>query len=366
MIILKMSAVLFSVLIALELGAYCLLALLVGKITAGAFIFEKTNVRGTVDPSFEYVLPTKANFSGKQTSDEFQVLVRTNFTGLREDHDFLLSELEVAFFGDSFTFGHGVNVEDRYTSVFAEFSDFKKVASLAYKNGFQPEHYEFFYRNSKSLRAKLVVLGLYLGNDLDADLRGTIYDYKSNSLLLPYIQILDNGQRRFRDNAYIFPINVLRDKSYFVDFAVRALSRTRFKRYLFISELGDGLESENDPELEIGTTNLKENRAVESILRFRTEAEKRGARFLVLVIPQNWHFSDQNPHIHPSLKHQVSVIRGKKNLKSEFLSLCAEVKIDCLDPTSMLSQDHYFGRDAHWNQAGHLVVGKLLAGYVRR
>jgi len=351
----------FITLIFLEIGSLFLLKIFVGKITSGDFIFRKTNELGLVIPNKEYVFPVKPGFIGVQESDEFSVPIKINRYGQRENHELRDDEIDIAFLGDSFTFGHGVSVEERYTNIFAKHSKYKKVTSFSYRNGFQPEHYEFFYKNNQNLRAKTIIVGLYLGNDLGGDLLGTRLDIEKNELELPFIQILENGQRRIRQNAYIFPISFLRDSSNFIDLLVRAVSRTQYKKYIFISELDDGTESTNIPSLDINPKDLSSNRAVQSLIRLKAEVENRNARLLVLLIPQNWYFSDTNPHIHESLKGRIGEIRGGKNIKSEMLMTCVQVELDCFDPSSVLRAEHYFQRDAHWNAAGHEAVGKALA-----
>ena len=89
------------------------------------------------------VLTLKRKYSARWINDEFDVLVTINSGGFREDKDFELKQLDVAFFGDSFTFGQGAKANERYSSVFAQYFPDRKIASLAYASGFEPEHYEF-------------------------------------------------------------------------------------------------------------------------------------------------------------------------------------------------------------------------------
>jgi hypothetical protein len=55
------------------------------------------------------VFKAKANYRGQWPG--FNVSVRTNSQGYREDFDFKDKDVDVAFMGDSFTFGWGVDVE---------------------------------------------------------------------------------------------------------------------------------------------------------------------------------------------------------------------------------------------------------------
>ena len=77
------------------------------------FIFKQVKSDGTITPTKEYVIPIRENIKVQWKMSEFSVEVRTNNFGLREDFNITLPEVLIAFFGDSFTFGHGVNVEER-------------------------------------------------------------------------------------------------------------------------------------------------------------------------------------------------------------------------------------------------------------
>ena len=86
--------------------------------------------------------------------------------------------------GDSFTFGHGVNVYDRYSNVTARQYPEMTIVSLSYNNGFQPEHYEYFLDRHPEISPKILFIGLYLGNDLDSDLNETRIERASDGKIL--------------------------------------------------------------------------------------------------------------------------------------------------------------------------------------
>src|SRR5215831_17000147 len=104
---------------------YCFAFFLIAVLLEGsAYVLSKT------DPSNDLavfdgirlddsVFTLKRNYTQRWRTDDFDVVVATNSDGFREDKDFSLKDLDVAFFGDSFTFGWGVNNDQKYTNIFA-------------------------------------------------------------------------------------------------------------------------------------------------------------------------------------------------------------------------------------------------------
>lgn len=274
--------------------------------------------------------------------------------------------MTIAFFGDSFTFGHGVEVQDRYTNIFAEkfrTGHIQKVANFSYKNGFQPEHYEYFFRHHPQLRPQHAVVGLYLGNDLGADVAETLFDPGKDQLLLPYRRILKNGQMGNAPFAYRKPLNLLADRSLFTRLLLQLLGQTTFRQYLFKPGFA-GPNSPNPVDLETGQADLLSNRAIQSLLRLRSLVEERGGALTILIIPQNYLFRDERPHLHPDLQGSLFQLRHGNNLLIAFKALCLQQQLDCYDPSPLLAPEDYYPRDGHWTTSGHLKAGTALAQYL--
>ncbi len=329
------------------------------------FVFKQVNENGSFAPTKDYVFPIRENANFTWTEGEFSVQVRTNSFGLREDFEVKLSDIETAFFGDSFTFGHGVESRERYSSVYSSYFDNQreKIVNFSYKNGFQPEHYEFFLKNNPNLRPKNVIVGLYLGNDLGSDLLETKYQHLSNTLELPYRRIFLKGQIANSPTVFRFPLNLLADRSKFVQLFLKITNKTVFRKYLFDNNF-KGPNSVNSVSLEQGNEQLLENRAVKSLLRTQNLVQDRGGKLTVLVIPQNYFFTDEYPHVNPVLVSQLSNLRGEKNLANTFINVCRKIDLDCLDARPHLDKNSYFRYDGHWNAKGHREIGDLLFQYL--
>lgn len=365
------KALLFLVIttILLELTSLLILRLKQTDLSAvqKEFVFKQTDSSGNFTPSNDYVFPIRENAKFLWVTDEFSVEVRTNGFGLREDFDIPLSEMDTIFFGDSFTFGHGVEGHERYSFVYGSHlpSDKRdKVVSLSYKNGFQPEHYEFYFRNNENLRPKKVFVGLYLGNDLDSDLVETNYDHLTNQLTLPYRRLFSEGQVGNSPSAFRFPLNKLADSSNFIELFLKVIGKTPFRSYLFKNGF-KGPNSKNSKNLEAGEINLVGNRALQSLNRLRSIVDSRGGKLIVVLIPQNYFFGNENPYINSELKSELDSLRKGKNILSETISACKVLMLECFDTRPYLDIESYFKSDAHWNSVGHSRVGVALFKYIK-
>ena len=121
--------------ILLEIGAGLILKLRYA--IQQEFVFKQLNPTGSFSPTKDYVYPIRENAKFQWIRKDFTVEVRTNSFGLREDFEVKLSEIDTVFFGDSFTFGHGVEGNERYSYVYAsnlKFPEKKLRAANAYNN----------------------------------------------------------------------------------------------------------------------------------------------------------------------------------------------------------------------------------------
>jgi hypothetical protein len=312
------------------------------------------------------VTAVRANLDQRWRTAEFDVAMRTNSNGYREDFDFKLADVEFAFMGDSFTFGHGVEVRERYTDLFAgqltDKTDPSHVASLAGSNGFQPEHYEYFLKTHPDLRPKYIVVGLYLGNDLEPDVRETRFDRHSLTLDLPY-RAVDSGVI-VNAAPYRVPFSrTLIRISKTARLTAILLNRSIYRSYLF-EENAAIPSGYNSDSLEFGEFNEFSNRAFESLLNIRDLARQRGGRLVVFLIPQNFYAGPvTRPHLAPGLWPRIPEILAKGGLRAAVVNRCKEMQLDCIDAGSVMTTEDFFPADAHWNRRGHHKAADLLYRY---
>lgn len=275
----------------------------------GLSVYKQTHISGKIEVNKFSVLPVKENVNINWITDQFNVMVSTNNIGLREKFSINNDDVDIAFFGDSFTFGHGVNNDERYSYIMSQDSFFLKykVVNFSYINGFQPEHYEYYLRSNIDLHPNNVIIGLYLGNDLGSDIEETIYNFKTNSLSLPYRLISTNGFLLNNPVVYKNLINYLIDISYLVKLSVSVINKTTFRNYLFNHNIKVVPNQPNRVELELGNEDLMKNRGILSLIRIKKLVEERGGELTVLLIPQNF-FLFQMQSMHTLIVNYHSIL----------------------------------------------------------
>jgi hypothetical protein len=318
-------------------------------------------------PDGTSVVPVQPGYDQVWHKAEFAVRVQTNAQGLREPFQVDEAAVRVAFLGDSFTFGHGVQGDERYSARYAAAAGLPagSVASFSWLNGFQPEHYEYFLKARPGLRPRAAVIGLYLGNDLGADVSETRYDPQRNLLGLPYRRIGARGAMLSDRSVYVSPLAELLEVSRFARLLVGVVNRTPYRAGI----LRDGFlgpNEPNEPALDLAQVDLRENRAMRSLVRIRDLVGERGGRLHVVVIPQSFYVGVlDNPHLHASLKPRIAELLVGENLLKAVRRACEDLALACIDTSVLLGADDYYPLDGHWNASGHRKVGEALARLIR-
>lgn len=311
------------------------------------------------------VLDLKKNHAASWDTEEFKVAIRTNRRGFREDFDFEDKDIDVAFLGDSFVFGHGVEAADRFTSVVARKHPELVVAALSYSNGFQPEHYEYFLDRHPELRPKVAFVTVYLGNDLDSDLNETRVtrdaDGRIVELELP--------------NREIYRGNLVNKRSYKHEWFAGLVRRTELGKFIAykINTTPEWRQEFWNPKMalpntpnrlstERGELDAHNQRAVRALKRIGEIIQGRGGELQVLVVPQNYLVGKvRNPHLAPVNKGHMDELRARNGLVKAMLARCREEGLICHDLSSVLTPDDYYQIDAHWNVKGHEKAGRFAS-----
>ena len=115
----------------------------------------------------------RPNFRGTEPSMEFpgqQVNIRVNAAGLR-GMEVEPNSKKILVVGDSYTFGVYVDDGQTYSAVLERLATAQapgwQVLNAGYAAGFETDqHYAWLTQNIDKLRPKVVVLGIFLGNDI--------------------------------------------------------------------------------------------------------------------------------------------------------------------------------------------------------
>lgn len=311
------------------------------------------------------VMAMRPNLNLRWRTPQFDVTIRTNSRGYREDFDFDIADVDIAFMGDSFTFGQGVEAAERYGNLLASKLDGrfdpKRVVSLGRNNGFQPEHYEYFLKKHPELKPKLIVIGLYLGNDLEPDVKETQFDRERLTIELPYRTTQDGrlvSTAPYRWRALQWLTGISQTARLFAT----VLNQTSYRRYLFAE--GAVPNAYNSTALELGTLNEFSRRAFDSLVNIADLARARGGRLIVMIIPQNFYAGAAPvPHLAPDLWKRIPEIVAEGGLRKAALAQCRQLGLECIDAGTVMTSADFFPGDAHWNSAGHRKAADLLYEY---
>lgn len=314
------------------------------------------------------VLDIKPSYNERWKSQEFNVSVHTNSQGYRENIEFSDNQIDVAFMGDSFTFGHGVNVLDRYTNVAARLHPELMLASFSYNNGFQPEHYEYFLDKHPQLRPKALFIGLYLGNDLDSDLNETLIERdnhgKIKHLSMPYRDIYQGTIINKTSYRYDWLSKIVEATSLGKIVASKINSSYKLRR-MFMQGKNTLPNTGNRLSTELGNLDQHNLRAFTSLKNIAQIVSQRNGGLHILLIPQNYLIGDtQTPHIAPENRDRIKELRSRNGLMNAILYLCETDDLNCHDMSKILTINDYFEVDAHWNVNGHKKAGKLASDII--
>jgi len=193
-------------------------------------------------PSEFNKIELKKNYIGKYPSNEFPgkyVTVKTNKLGLRDDETTFEKPKNIKrilIIGDSYTFGYFVESWEAYPYVLKQLlkkhGSKYEVINAGYAGGFNTDEEYVWLRNvGIKFKPDIVILGFYIGNDLNINRNHWILD--SNGLPIridknkKFGTYVDQFGRR-RDDAdfvmttdtvgyeYIYKIPVLRESHFFI------------------------------------------------------------------------------------------------------------------------------------------------------
>jgi hypothetical protein len=324
-------------------------------------VFENSSSGGIRD------IGIRKNFEQVWKQPEFTVTVRTNNIGLREDFDHRGESVDVGFFGDSFTFGHGVNAGERYSDRLRGLLPGKYVVTFSYLNGYTTPHYYVFLKDNPELAPHLSIVGLFLGNDLTGDMEETELVKDAAGELTSVVCLARQVDRR----GFLVTIDV--------NPVTRALRRSWLGEVLLRERVPQrvGIEPRSpartliDPgwDLDKGRLPAQSLEALEYVARMRDLLAARGKRLIVFLIPWSYYVGPYAWSPHDAAV--TADIRKNLYLPKAVSAWCKARGVECIDPIARFQEIEangvrlYFAHDAHWNVEGHRVAADVIGAYLR-
>lgn len=295
------------------------------------------------------------NIESRQRNDEYEMSIRINSRGLR-DREFPLAKpprtLRVGVFGDSFTFGEGVEVEQTFPKLLEQ--RLRQDARLR-GAGWQVEVLNFglgktgtshqlalYRQQGRTYGLDVVVLAFLASNDFTDNLSGVFR--------LEAGQLVHNAEaytsvRRVQAVLYSIPgYRWMAEHSHLVNLARRVATGLDDRR-----RLGTIATAGADEAAVLLTERL--------VGGFRAEVEASGADFLMISLPVR---GQREAGQYPAGAVEPPYARRLASLQSQLHAAGVPV-IDFLPVFAVLPADaHYYERDGHMRPPGHVVIADGL------
>lgn len=304
---------------------------------------------------------------------DFEVLFRINSLGLRNDEIPAReqNEYRVLVLGDSFTAGHGVEEIDAFPSLLSQYLQGSidprthiRVINAGV-SGFGTVHEVGLLKKlGGELKPNLVILALFVGNDIRDNLLGlTAYRVSWDGLLM-----LSYASRRVINSSskWFEPHFSNRWMSYQEDKSSEDSGRSPHNPPLSLDYSFVFLLDPPPPQLEVGWNSTSRH-----LSELKSLVDELGADLLLVVIPMREQVDD---------KAWEQIVQAFSLDKTRFdrtlpeqrvRDMAHELGIETLHLLAALraeahQQDVYFQsyNDAHWNRNGHVVAARVLADFL--
>ena len=297
----------------------------------------------------------KPNASGTFRTVDFSSWVQLNSRGLRAPetaYKVRPQERRILVLGDSFTWGFGVNANERFTETLQ--SELNNTSVLnAGCSGYGTDQELLFYRSEgRKYTANTVVVALHLRSDVKNNIASRQYgSYKpvawseNGKLIFKNIPVAQNSWGAATTNA------LKKRSALFVWLFGRKLGETKTGE-MFANGINILALDRDPPEITSNYSPADVTCALASMLTTEIKNSNSGAVFLVI------------PDIRPETR-QIEEKPEYSDIRKCLSTLDAQV-VDLTNPlVEALKNDAttpiVFKHDLHWTPAGHRIVGKALA-----
>lgn len=311
---------------------------------------------------------SKPDYRQKFLNHEFSIDVQTNNIGLREERDYDGQPVDIAFIGDSFTFGWGVQAGQRYSDGVRESFPGLEVFSYSYPNGHAPIYYLSYLQNHPELMPRVLVLGLFAFNDLASDTEDALVvrDPQTGRIHSVGSKTLKVNRQGFivtrDDTTPAFPSLAWLARHTAIGRTVKVVGQ-RIKAPAGAQEKPDTIKP-----LDLGQFDETALTALGHIVEINELAESMGSSLVVLYIPFASEVND-----YPICQYSEAAckeIREKERLPLALELWAEQENIHFINPLARFKrieaegQPLYYNLDGHWNRQGHGAAASLVTEYL--
>lgn len=272
----------------------------------------------------------------RRNTGDYDVMITFNSIGLRDSKDVrLATSKSLLAVGDSFTFGHGVKQNQRFSNILSNKYSYDTY-NVAIPGGLSRYSALIAYVDKLGGNTSNIILGICMENDL---------------LLADSHKGSSANTKKQRNSPFIRAKSWLTRNSALYFVITSSLNSNQHARY-FLENVG--LIKKN-----MDTMQLKEYDLRSSALKVREIV--RGRNALVVIIPSRYIWSN-NPRMRAASReiHQSFTVR-LKNHGLRIVDLAKHFNSKSLDPVS----DFHFKYDGHWNAKGHAEAADAIAAALR-
>ena len=325
----------------------------------------------------------RPGYRGRLATDEFDTTVRINARGYRgeEFSSQRTDGFRILAIGDSFTFGWGVEDTETYASQLKQLLSVRDpspaidVINAGFAAGYSPDtYYLYLKREGLAVNPDLVIVGVYVGNDLDSPAAFENEWLEQDADGLP-LRILNRNSHVVgnmllpRDVPLRYRVPLLHRLHLFQGVAdlwwmVRAAQRSSLLGAATL-HAASSANDESVPYIYRTTYAERTNtvmRRVESLFRgMKSVAAEAQVPLLFMIIPEQVQMSTA------AFSGLPAEIDKPQRLLREFFDREHLPYIDLLPSLREAAAGGalYFPRDGHWNAAGHAAGARQLVDAVR-
>lgn len=358
MYVLAVTGLLIRAVVAVSVGLLTLFAVDRAFGAINGPVVKPVNAMGLTTGISEAGTHLRPGFEGRYRNAEYSISIAVNSRGLRGPeiaYPKAAGIYRILALGDSFTFGQGVEFDDAWPEMLeARTGPGTEVLNAGWAAGSPIGHLRFLTDSGPELDADLVLVAVFVGNDVVEDLaernagQDPIERIEFEARYIENLQLRVGAVGRVRDFLDAAFPNLY-------ELATLAVVKTQYLLGGHRSHFDYVLAEDEGPELSEGW--MATLAALRDIDR---AAGSLGARSGVVIIP----FYDQVAGTSFGAGYEVD--RPQRRI----LAHCERAGLDCLDLLPTLrsagpAAELYYLKDGHWTVKGHEIASAAIAEWLR-